>query len=149
MTLESSPSPQPMNGASIASRLIRLGKKPRILLVLLAVWSLLAVVTQLFVNSGLFLDIHDRELDGATGGLALSFQAIPLALLYLYCWRNPEHYRSVFWLALIQQAAIGGGALYQWAIGTFSAESIIVPVAGSLVLGVFSFLQLFEPRTDS
>ncbi len=149
MTLESVPSSNPMKGASIASRLIQLGKKPRILLILLAVWSLLAVVTQLFVNSALFLDIHGRELDGATGGLALSFQAVPLALVYLYCWRNPEHYRSVFWLALIQQAAIGGGAFYQWAIGTFSAESVIVPVAGSVVLGMFSFLQLFEPRTST
>ncbi len=38
------------------------GQKPRILLILLAVWSLLAVVTQLFVNSALFLDIHGASL---------------------------------------------------------------------------------------
>lgn len=139
----------PTSGPPFVNRLVQLGKKPRILLLLLVAWSLLAIVTQVFVNSGLFLDIHDIELDGAMGGFALSFQAAPLALLYLYCWRDPEHYRSVFWLALIQQIAIGAGVLYQWAIGTFSFESIIIPLAGSVVLGVFSFLQLFEPKTKT
>ena len=146
-TQESLPSRPAAKGATFANRLVQLGKKPRILLILLAAWSLLAILTQVFVNSGLFLDIHDIELDGAMGGFALSFQAVPLALLYLYCWRDPEHYRSVFWLALIQQIAIGAGVLYQWAIGTFSFESIVIPLAGSIILGVFSFLQLFEPKT--
>jgi len=146
MTQEPAPTPSRAAGASMANRLIQVGKKPRILLILLAGWSLLAAVTQIFVNSGLFLDIHDFELDGAMGGLALSFQAVPLALLYLYCWRDPGHYHSVFWLALIQQVAIFAGALYQWAIGTFSFESIIISLAGSLALGALSFLQLFEPK---
>ena len=146
MTLESAPSQPGAAGASFLIRLVLLGKRPRILLILLAAWSMLAVVTQIFVNSKLFLDVHNIELDGAMGGFALSFQAIPLALLYLYCWRDPEHYRAVFWLALIQQVAIGSSVLYQWAIDTFSFESIIIPLAGSIVLAIFCFLQLFEPR---
>lgn len=147
---EESTSSQPAAaGRFIADRLVQLGKKPRILLLLLVAWSLLAILTQVFVNSGLFLDIHDIEFDGAMGGFALSFQAVPLALLYLYCWRDPAHYRSVFWLAIIQQISIGAGVLYQWAIGTFSFESIIIPLAGSIILGVFSFLQLFEPKAKA
>ena len=146
-SVPSTPGPSGLSPAyTVAARIVQLVKRPRILLLLLAAWSVLAVLTQVFVNSGAFLDIHDIELDGAMGGFALSFQAIPLALLYLYCWRDPAHYHSVFWLALIQQAAIGGSVLYQWAIGTFSFESIVVPLAGSIVLGVFSFLQLFEPK---
>lgn len=146
MTQESARSQPAQTSVSLLTRLIHLGKRPRILLALLAAWSVLAVGTQIFVNSGLFLDVHDVELDGAMGGFALSFQAVPLALLYLYCWRDPQHYRSVFWLAIIQQAAIGTSVVYQWAIDTFSFESIIIPLAGSIILGVFSFLQLFQPR---
>ena len=146
MTQETVPAPPSPSGPSIVNRLVRLAKRPRILLLLLAGWSVLAAVTQLFVNSGLFLDIHDIELDGAMGGFALSLQAAPLALLYLYCWRDPQHYHSVFWLALIQQGAMGAGVLYQWAIGTFSFESVVLPLAGSLALGVLSFLQLFDPK---
>lgn len=149
MTQETDSSQTPAGPSPVyrlADRLVQLVKKPRILLLLLAAWSVLALVTQVFVNSGLFLDIHDIELDGAMGGLALSFQAAPLALLYLYSWRDPAHYHSVFWLALVHQVAIGAGSLYQWGIGTFSFESILVPLVGSIVLGVLSFLQLFEPK---
>jgi hypothetical protein len=98
------------------------------------------------VNSGLFLDIHDLELDGALGGFALGFNALPMAVLYLYCWRDPQRYRHVFWLALIQQAAMASGAVYQLVIGTFSVESVIVPAVGSGALAFFSFLQVFEPK---
>jgi hypothetical protein len=126
-------------------RLVQLGKKPRILLLLLAGWSVLALLTQIFVNSGLFLDIHDAELDGAMGGFALSFQGAALALLYLYCWRDPAHYHSVFWLAMVQQVAIVCGVLYQLIIGTFTFESIVIPLVGSVIPAIFSFLQIFEP----
>lgn len=131
---------------TVVQQLMRLGKRPRILLLLLAGWSVLALLTQVFVNSGLFLDIHDRELDGAMGGFALSFQTAPLVLLYLYCWRDPQHYRAIFWLAMAQQIAIVAGVLYQWAIGSYSFESIALPLGGSLLLGVFSFLQIFESK---
>jgi hypothetical protein len=116
---------------------------------LLAAWSLLAAATQLFVNSGLFLDIHDRELDGAIGGFALSFNAVPLALLYLFCSRDPARYYQVFWLAFAQQVAIVAGNLYHLIMGTFSPESVIIPVAGSIALAALSFAQVFEPRPQA
>jgi hypothetical protein len=121
-------------------------RRPRITLFLLAAWSLLAGVTQLFVNSGLFLDIHDAELDGALGGLALSLDAIPLALLYLYCSRDPARYHPVFWLAVIQQVAMAAGNLYHLVLGTFSAESIVVPLAGAVALGGLSAAQVLQPQ---
>jgi hypothetical protein len=117
------------------------------MLLVLAAWSLLAGVTQLFVNSSVFLDIHDMELDGALGGLALSFNAIPLALLYLFCSRDPARYYQIFWLSLVHQGAMAAGNLYQLAIGTFSAESVLIPVLGAAFLAVLSFLQVFEPKT--
>lgn len=124
-------------------------RQPRIVLLLLTAWSLLAFVTQLFVNSGVFLNIHDIELDGALGGLALSFNAAPLALVYLYCSRDPQRFPHVFWLSLVHQGAMAAGGVYHWAIGTFSMESILVPVAGAGFLGVLSFLQVFEPRSSA
>jgi hypothetical protein len=137
--------PAPEQGRSLAGSALQLARRPRILLLLLAGWSILAAATQLFVNSGLFLDIHDAELDGALGGFALSLNALPLALLYIYCWRDPTRFRHVFWLALAHQATMAAGVLYQWAIGTFSFESIVIPLAGSAALAVFAFLQIFEP----
>jgi hypothetical protein len=152
MTQDSVPTPdssmpQARPGASFGHRLIQLARKPRILLLLLAGWSFLGVLAQVFVNNGVFLDIHDIEMDGALGGFALGFNSAPLVLLYLYCWRDPDHYRSVFWLALLQQVAMACGVVYQLIIGTFSIESIAVPLAGSVVLAVLSFLELFQPKT--
>ena len=140
--------PLSLQGHRWPGRLIR---QPRLVLLLLAAWSALAFVTQLFVNSGVFLDIHDQELNGALGGLALSFNAAPLAplaLLYLYCSRDPQRFSHVFWLSLVHQGAMTAGGLYHWAIGTFSLESVIVPIAGGLFLAVLSFLQVFEPRPE-
>jgi hypothetical protein len=119
-----------------------------VLLLLLAAWSALTVATQVFVNSGLFLDIHDAELDGALGGMALSFNAAPLALLYLYCERDPARYNQVFWLATVHQAAMAAAGLYHLVIGTFTLESIVVPVVVSAALAVLSFLQALEPRPE-
>lgn len=128
------------------SLLERIVRQPRIVLLALTAWSLLAFVTQLFVNSNIFLDTHDIELDGALGGLALSFNALPLALVYLYCSRDPAKFAHVFWLSLVHQGAMAAGGLYQWAIGTFSFESVVVPIAGAAFLAVLSFLQVFDPR---
>jgi len=130
----------------VSAWIVRMVRQPRIVLFLLTGWSALAFVTQLFVNSGVFLDIHDMELNGALGGLALSFNAAPLAVLYLYCSRDPERYAHVFWLSLVHQGAMAASGLYHLAIGTFSIESILVPVVGAGFLAVLSFLQVFEPR---
>jgi hypothetical protein len=137
--MQSNPQPQ-------HSRLLGLIRQPRVTLLILAAWSGLAAVTQIFVNSGLFLDIHDVELDGALGGLALSFNAIPLALLYLYCSRDPSRYAHVFWLSLVHQGSMVAAGLYHLVIGTFSVESVLVQLAGAGALAALSFLQIFEPR---
>jgi hypothetical protein len=129
------------------SRFLTFVRKPRVSLYLLAAWSLLSAVTELFVNSGLFLDIHDSELDGAIGGFAFSFDGVPLALLYLYCSRDPNRYHQVFWLAFAQQAAMAAGSLYHLVLGTFSPESVVIPVAGSLALAALSLAQVFEPQS--
>jgi hypothetical protein len=144
-----------MSGASAMSttgsslghgRMGSLIRQPRLVLFLLAGWSLLALLSQVLVNSGLFLDIHDIELDGALGGLALSFNAAPLAVLYIYCARDHKKFSTVFWLALVQQGAMFTASLYQLAIGTFSFESVVVPLFGSAALAVLSFLQVFERK---
>ncbi len=137
------------NPGSLPSRVLAAVRIPRVTLFILAGWSVLAALTQVFVNSPLFLDIHDAELDGALGGLALSFNAVPLAVLYVYCARDPVRYHAVFWLALVHQGAMAAGNLYELAIGTYSAESIIIPLVGACALGALSFAQIFEPRPYS
>jgi len=123
-------------------------QQPRILLLLLAIWSILGVLTEVFTESGLFVDRKGGELDGALGGFAFGWEGIPLAVLYIYCFRNPKRYPRIFWLAFIHMAALALAQPYQLIVGTFSAESIIVPFAGSAGLGLLSFANIFQPRTE-
>jgi hypothetical protein len=71
------------------------------------------------------------------------WQGIPLALLYFLSFRNPQDNRSVFWVGLIQQGAAIAANLFQWGTGTFTAESILIPVAVSAGLGALVFVNVF------
>src|SRR3989304_7162538 len=83
-------------------------RQPRILLILLAMWDIIGALTEFFSSSGLFVDLQGIELDGALGGRALSWEAIPLAVLNLYCARDPVRSHRGFWLALVEQAGATG-----------------------------------------
>jgi len=120
-------------------------RQPRVVLILLAVWDIVGALTEFFTSSGLFVDLGG-ELDGALGGRALSWEAIPLAVLYLYCSREPARYQRVFWLALIEQAVAVLANVYHWGAGDFSFESVFIPIAVAGALGVLVFLHLFQPR---
>ncbi len=121
-------------------------RRPRVVLILLAVWAIIGALTEFFTSSGLFVDLHNRELDGALGGRALSWEAIPLAVLYLYSARDPVRYQQVFWVALIEQMAAIAANIYHWGAGDFSFESVIIPIAVAAALLVLVFLHLFQPR---
>jgi len=135
------------NKPTVGQRLFATLKRPRFVLMLLTAWSLLALGSQILVNSDVFQDIHGTELDGALGGLAFSFNAAPLALVYFYCIRDPSRYHQVFILSLTQQAGMVVGNVYELAIGTFSVESVLLPIVGAIFLAVLSFIQIFEPRS--
>jgi hypothetical protein len=121
-------------------------RQPRIVLILLAVWAIIGALTEFFTSSGLFVDLHGVELDGALGGRALGWEAIPLAVLYLYCSRDPVRYQRVFWLALIEQAAAVVANIYHVGAGDFSLESVLIPIVVAAALGVLVFLHLFQPK---
>jgi hypothetical protein len=121
-------------------------RQPRVVLILLAAWEIIGALTEFFTSSGLFVNLHGRELDGALAGRALGWEAIPLAVLYLYCARDPDRYHRVFWLALIEQAAAIVANVYHWGAGDFSFESIIIPVGVAAGLGLLVFLHLFQPK---
>lgn len=121
-------------------------RQPRVVLILLATWAIIGALTEFFTSSGLFVDLDGRELDGALGGRALSWEAIPLAVLYLYCARDPVRYRRVFWLALIEQAAAVVANVYHWGAGDFGFESVLIPIVVAAALGMLVFLHLFQPR---
>lgn len=112
-------------------------RRPRVVLILVAAWNVVAVVSEFFV---------DGKIRGPFGGLALSWEGIPLAVLYLYSVRDPQRYRRVFWLALVQQAAAILANIYHWGAGDLTPGSIIIPMAIAGGLTVLVFLHLFEPR---
>ncbi len=121
-------------------------QQPRIILIMLIVWSVLTVITEAANQNGLFLDIRVDELDGALGGLGLSFQGVPLAVLYAASLRDPSADRRTFWLALVHMGAAIVANVYHLGKGDFSIESIIIPVAVAGSLSLLSFLQIFQPR---
>ena len=137
------PGMQPAMGENPVMRTMR---QPRMVLMLLGIWEVIGAVTEFFTSSGLFVDLHGGELDGALGGRVLGWEAIPLAVLYFYCARNPDRYQRVFWLALIEQAAAIVANVYHWGAGDFSVESILIPVGVAAGLALLVFLHLFEPR---
>jgi len=127
-------------------------QQPRIVLILLAAWSLVAFLVELAVDSALFVENHgdgDLELDGALGGLAFNWEGLALAVIYLYCAREPERFRGVFWLALIALAASIASNLYHWLVtDTFSIESVFLPIAVSSGLAFLVFLNLFGGKEE-
>jgi hypothetical protein len=125
-------------------------QRPRILLTILAGWALLGFLTELALNSPLFVETHNRgdiALDGILGGLALNWEGIPLAVLYFYCARNPERFHGVFWLALVAQGASVAANMYHWLVtDTYSFESVVIPLGVAAGLGTLVFIHLFAPR---
>ncbi len=134
--------------APAENAILKTVRQPRVMLILLAVWDIIGALTEFFTSTGLFTDLHGGEIDGALAGRALSWEAIPLAALYLYCSRDPERYRRVFWLALIEQAAAIVANIYHWGAGDFGFESVLIPVAVAAGLGALVFLHLFQPREE-
>ena len=151
-------SDRPEAGAEVGTRGIYTGaepnpvltflQRPRIVLLMLAVWSLLGTLTEFFTQNSVFLDNHDLEMDGAIGGFAFGWEGIPLAVLYVYCFRNPDRFGRIFWLAMIHMGSLAASQLYHLGTGDFSFESIVVPLAGSLALGAFSFVNVFKARDE-
>ncbi len=125
------------HSAGTPNALLSIVRRPRMVLILLGAWNAVAAVSTLFV---------DGKIRGPLGGLSLSWQSIPLAVLYFYCVRDPERYRNIFWLALVQQAAAIVGNVYHWGAGDLTLGSIVISVAVSAGLAVLALMHLLEPR---
>jgi hypothetical protein len=125
-------------------------QQPRIVLTLLAGWEVLGFLTEFFTSNGLFLENHNEgelALDGVLAGRALGWESVPLAVLYIYCARDPGRYPRIFLLAMIEQGAAIAAHLYHWLItGDLSFESVFIPMVGAAALGFLSFLNAFQPR---
>lgn len=143
-SVPSSPANEPANGGRNA--LLDFVQQPRIVLIMLIVWSVLTVITEAANQNGVFMDIKVDEIDGALGGFGLAWQGIPLAVLYADSARDPSRHRRIFWLALVHMGAAIVANVYHLGKGDFSIESIIVPVGIAGTLFVLSFLQIFQPR---
>ncbi len=118
-------------------------QQPRIMLMLLAGWSILCVLAQAFTESQVFSDT-DTDIDGLLAGLTFGWEGLALAAVYIYCLRNPDRYPKVFWLAAVHMGALTTSIIFHWIFtGLFTISSIIVPLAGTLVLDFLVFIHIF------
>ena len=122
---------------------LRFLQQPRVLLILLAAWEIVAVWWSC-------LRPEDSRWTSAAASMAswrgrlLSWQSIPLAVLYLYCARDPERFQGIFWLALIEQGAAIAANLYHLAADHLEFEAIFIPVVVSASLGLLAFVNVFQ-----
>src|SRR5689334_15338559 len=80
-------------------------------LVMLALWDLLAFVLEL-TNAGW---LHVGSIDGLLGARSVGGANAVLAIAYLYAARNPIRYRFVLWLASMEQVVQMFAAAFHWA----------------------------------
>jgi hypothetical protein len=125
-------------------------QKPRIMLLILAGWSIIGVLAQTFTSNGLFLENHragELQLDGALGGLALGWEGIPLAVLYVYCFRDPERFHGIYWLALVHMGSVSASQFYHWLVTKdYTFESIVIPLGVSAGIAALVFAHLFARK---
>jgi hypothetical protein len=122
-------------------------RQPRVMLVLLATWDILGVVTQLLSDS--FLFNMKAEASGVFGGRAFSASALIPAIVYLWALRDPQQHRRVFWLGLIEQVVLVLSSFYHRGAGDVSWAGAIIPsiISGALIFLIFP--NLFQPRPSS
>jgi hypothetical protein len=116
----------------------------QLVLVLLAVWDLLAFLLEL-TNAG---PMKIGSIDGVLGARAVSGSGAVLAIAYLYAARNPIRYRFVLWLASLEQFIGLFAATFHWARGDVGFSQAIIPILVSA--GFLVALMTSMPRqTDS
>ena len=119
-------------------------RQPRVMLVILAIWDIIGVLTQLLSDSFLF-DMK-AEASGIFGGRAFSASALIPAIVYLWAVRDPQQHRRVFWLGLIEQVALVLSSFYHKGAGDIGWEGVVIPsiISGALIFLIFP--NLFEPK---
>jgi hypothetical protein len=120
-------------------------RQPRVMLILLAIWDILGVITQLLSASFLF-DMKGAEASGIFGGRAFSASALIPAIVYLWALRDPQQHRRVFWLGLIEQVALILSSFYHRGAGDITWAGAVIPslISGALIFLIFP--NLFQPR---
>ncbi len=118
---------------------LALGKRLRLILLLMAMWDLLGVVVQLYADSFAFR--VDGELDGFLAARALSGALIVPAVIYLYALRDPLRHRPVLWLAVIEQLAAICTAVFHLAADDFGLGSMVVPLAVAVAFLILVLLN--------
>jgi len=123
-------------------------RQPRMVLILLAVWDILAVITQVLSNSFLF-DMEGHEASGILAGRAFSASMVIPAIIYLWAARDPKRYRQVFWLALVEQVIVVLSCFYHRGAEDITWAGTIIPavISGGLIFLVF--FNLFQPREEA
>ena len=118
---------------------LSLGKRLRLILLLMAMWDLLGAVVQLYTDSFAFR--IDGELEGFLAARALSGALVVPAVVYLYALRDPLRHRAVLWLAVIEQLVAICTAVFHLAADDFGLGSMVVPLAVAVAFLILVLLN--------
>jgi hypothetical protein len=123
-------------------------RRPRIVLILLAVWDIVGVVAQVLSGSFLF-DMEGHEASGILAGRAFSASMVVPAIIYIWAARDAKRHRQVFWLALVEQVVLVLSCFYHRGAGDITWAGTIIPavISGGLIFLVF--FNLFQAREQA
>jgi hypothetical protein len=114
------------------------------ILLLLILWDVVGVLTELSFSSGLFEFEADGDISGVLAARG-SFSGAALVTLMIYFYglvRGPMRHLNVFWVGALEQACIVLFGVYHTASGDMDVSGLIVPAAISGALFVFILINL-------
>ncbi len=132
---------------------LSLGKRLRLILLLMAVWDILGFLVQLYTDSFAFR--VEGDMEGFLAARAFSGALIVPAVVYLYAIRDPLRHRAVLWLAAIEQLVAICAAVFHLAADDFGVGSVIVPLAVAIAFLVLVLVnyprgwEMEEPAVDA
>ena len=118
---------------------LSIGKRLRLILLLMAAWDILGFFVQLYADTFAFR--IDGDIKGVLAARALSGALIVPAVVYLYALRDPLRHRAVLWLAVIEQLVAICTAVFHLAADDFGLGSTVVPLAVAIAFLVLVLLN--------
>ena len=129
----------------------RRGFSPRfrlqLILALMIAWDALGLLAELSFGGFLF-KLSDAEIKGliSARGAFNGALIVPL-ILYVYAMRNPQRYRGLLWIGVVEQITSALAAVYHGARDDVAFGGVMVTLVVAIVLLVMLLLNMPRGQT--